>query len=586
LAESAFRFSLRKLIASAQLAALATMVGVATVARAASPEALQFVALSGVPLSADGRAIVAQQFVESPVINNDGQVSFLARTASAATSVWLASSARLRLVAASGDPAPTPGVTFNNFSDLVLPDGAGPTFKATLAGPAVRDDARDSIWLDQSAGVQLAARAGAAAPAVGADLRFTHFETPLAANGDGRVAFFARVHDKEQLGTADGSGLWTAGPSGVAPIARALAAAIPNDAAVAFLPQSFEAPFADDPVINAAGQTIFRGFLGGAGVDDSNLNGLWGYSPAAGLRLLVRGGDAAVGVSGKSFVSFPAAPTINAAGDSALLAFYGTPQNHGHPGDTPGSPGATNNEPLGLGLWMRRASGALEPLFQIGDDASSISGGARVVDIFNPVMNAASRVVLLAAVDGPDVDDANQLGVWSNARSAGGDFALVARQGDQAPGCEPGFVFGSFLIPALNAAGQTAFMASGYRLEHGAVLDSGLGIWGQDRTGAVALVARAGQTIEVAAGDFREIVSLALATGSGGEDGKPRGLNDRGEITFRAVFADGSSGIFVSAALTVPEPTARFAFVLALLYVGFAVRRRFEGHPDARQFRG
>jgi hypothetical protein len=577
LAGWASRLSLCTLLAWGQAAAVSTTVGFAAVAQATSPSALRVIALSGETLSTNGRVIVAQQFVESPIINNDGHVAFLAQSAAAA-SVWLASPAGLRLVAASGEPAPATSVTFESFSDLVLPDGAGPAFKATLVGPSVRADSRDSIWLDRTGGLQLAARAGDAAPAADADLRFTHFETPVAANGDGRVAFFARVHDKEQQGTADGSGLWTAGPGGVASIARADALAIPDDAAITFLPQSFEAPFAHDPVISPAGQTIFRGFLGGAGVDDSNLNGLWSDSPAAGLRLLVRGGDAAVGVEGKSFVSFPAVPTINAAGDSALLAFYGTPQGHGHGGNASSAAAATIDGPLGLGIWLCRASGALEPMFRVGDDAPGVPGGAQFVDVFNPIMNAASRVALLAVVDGPEVNDANQLGVWSNAHSTNGEFALIARQGDQAPGCDPGFVFGAFLTPALNAAGQTAFMANGYRVENGVILDSGLGIWGEDCAGALALVARVGQTIEVAAGDVREIASLALTTGSGGEDGRPRGLNDRGEITFRAVFADGSSGIFVSAALTVPEPPARFALRPALLYVGFATRWRTTRH--------
>jgi hypothetical protein len=169
-------------------------------------------------------------------------------------------------------------------------------------------------------------------------------------------------------------------------------------------------------------------------------------------------------------------------------------------------------------------------------------------------MNAASRVAFLAAVDGEGVDDSNEMGLWSSAMSAEGQLRLIARQGEQAPGREPGFVFGVFLEPALNAAGQTAFMASGYRQLDGMIVDSAFGIWGQDRAGKLRHVASEGQVLEIAPGDHREIASLMFASATGGEDGKPRGFNDAGQVVIRAMFIDGSSGIFVSNALTVPEP--------------------------------
>ncbi len=507
----------------------------------------------------------ADRFLESPVINNRGEVGFLA-AGPTGQSVWATSPAGLRRLAAGGDAAPDTGAAFSHFSDLVLPDRGGAAFKATLAGAAVRDGNRDSIWQHDGAALQLVARAGHAAPGTAADLRFTHFETPLAVSDDAQAAFFARVRDKEQSGTADGSGLWVAGAGGLT--AAAWADAASDDPAIHFLPQSFEAPFADDPVINSAGRAIFRGFIAGVGVDDANLNGLWRYDHAAGLRLLVRGGDEAVGVADARFVSFPSAPTINAAGDSAFLAFYRTGDGgHGNvPGTTPAAPD--------LGLWLRRASGDLQPLVLIGDPAPDINGGAQFVDVFNPVMNAASRIVMLAAIAGPGVDDTGELGVWSSARSADGALELVARQGDQAPGCDAGFVFGTFLEPTVNAAGQAAFMASGYRLDNGAIADDGLGMWGQDRNGLLTLIARTGQSIEVAPGDQREIAALMMAAGGGGEDGRPRSLNDHGQLTFRAVFADGSSGVFLSHALTVPEPAALANLLTAAVGVCPAKRRR------------
>jgi hypothetical protein len=171
-------------------------------------------------------------------------------------------------------------------------------------------------------------------------------------------------------------------------------------------------------------------------------------------------------------------------------------------------------------------------------------------------MNASSRVAFLAAVGGDGIDGSNEVGLWSNAMSPDGGLRLIARNGDEAPGREPGFVFGVFLEPSLNAAGQTAFMATGYRQFEGTVLDSAFGVWGQDRDGRLRLVASVGQLLEIEPGDHREIASLLFASATGGEDGKARGFNDAGQIVLRVTFTDGSSGVFVSNALTVPEPTS------------------------------
>ena len=166
-------------------------------------------------------------------------------------------------------------------------------------------------------------------------------------------------------------------------------------------------------------------------------------------------------------------------------------------------------------------------------------------------------------VAGEGVVASNEIGLWSSGMSLDGLPRLVARQGDEAPGCEPGFVFGAFLDPSLNAAGQAAFMAAGYQLVEGMIADSAFGIWGQDRNGDLRLVARVGQIVEVGPGDYREIASIVFASKTGGEDGRARGLNDLGQVVFRATFPDGSSGVFVSDVLTVPE--ARSGTLLFLL---------------------
>jgi hypothetical protein len=233
------------------------------------------------------------------------------------SNVWSETDAGLRLVARAGEAAPGLSVAFSQFEELTMTDGGIMGFKALLSGPKITVENRESIWLDRHGALTLVARAADEAPDPTKARRFLRFESPVAVNGDGKTAFFARTRDKE-LEVVQDSGFYALSTNGLAPIAAAAGSAISNESGVVFNAQSFEAPFADDPVVNAAGVTVFRGFIEGSGVNETNLNGLWQYDPHSGLRLLLRGGDAAAGTPGATFVSFPSIPTINNKGDTAF----------------------------------------------------------------------------------------------------------------------------------------------------------------------------------------------------------------------------------------------------------------------------
>ena len=125
--------------------------------------------------------------------------------------------------------------------------------------------------------------------------------------------------------------------------------------------------------------------------------------------------------------------------------------------------------------------------------APGIATDAHFIDTFDPVMNTKGRVAILAVVAGEGVDAAHEVGLWTNGMLPDEGLRLIARQGDEAPGSEDGFVFGTFLEPSFNAAGQATFMAAGYRLEDGIHQQHEFGIWGQDRAAVLRLVARVGQ---------------------------------------------------------------------------------------------
>ena len=64
---------------------------------------------------------------------------------------------------------------------------------------------------------------------------------------------------------------------------------------------------------------------------------------------------------------------------------------------------------------------------------------------------------------------------------------------------------------------------------------------------------------------MRTILSLAFVTGSGNDDGRPSAFNDRGQLAFAATFTDGTSGVFVSDLVAIPEPTAALLIVVAVV---------------------
>ena len=72
------------------------------------------------------------------------------------------------------------------------------------------------------------------------------------------------------------------------------------------------------------------------------------------------------------------------------------------------------------------------------------------------------------------------------------------------------------------------------------------GIWATDTSGALQLIARTGDQLEVAPGDFRTISDLDFVAATGNGDGRQSGFNNFGQLVFWASFTDGSQGVFVS----------------------------------------
>lgn len=530
----------------------------------------------------------------------------------------------VRVVALSNQPAPGTDANFRGFEAPAINSNGQVVFAGLLRGPSVIQATGAGVWSDgagwASGALDLVARTGQASPgAAGATLSALS-NSPMIA-GDGRVALHGFMSGGGITGNND-SAIWVRGPAGTTLAAREGGEVSGAGAGVVLagnLPQ---------PSFSASGRLAFRAGLGGAGVNAFNNAGVWS-GPADGLELVARLGDDAAGLggSGPRYGTLPThnsgAPPVNGAG---AIAFAGTLVGPGttlsnnyaiwsggaggvglvaRMGDAaPGlGAGVTHNflkDPAGINdagqtafrgllagvgvtglnnyaVWVS-GPGGLEAVARTGDEAPGV-GGARFARFApQPMITGDGRAVFAGDLVGGGAGPSNDSGLWSIG--AGGEGRLMARAGQAVPG-ESGRVLGSLstLSIAANGLGQLAFLASTSKPGESLAM----GLFGVDAAGQLSLVARVGGMLDVnpdpEVSDLRQIAGLSFASGAldgnqssgtGGEDGRRSGLSDfaGGAVTFRAMFVDGSEGVFVAA---VPGPGAMGVLVVGGVWLS---RRR------------
>jgi hypothetical protein len=504
---------------------------------------LRTVALSNT--TAPGTASTFSEFVGGPVLNDFGHVAFLATILGDGlgpgfdSSIWSeGGGSSLQLVAREGFPAP--GAPFAVFDDFIAANAGRitETFQINnsgdiailgqLSGITVDDRNKSGIWASRDgAGLQLIARTGALAP--GANARFALLGDGPRIDEAGRVAFLAFVSSDGTL-TATDQSIWREGSGGLQLVARSGSDAPMTDA-------TFGAFF--DPQINPNGQTAFWSLLF---VDEVNEpgSGIWAQTPGDGLELVTREGQSAPGTN--AVFATLGGPGFN---NSRQTAFRGslagsqvTPQN-------------------AAGIWSQGGTGSLHLVARSGDNAPGTNSAFAAFE--NPVINARGDTAFVSTLVGIGIAESNDSGIWSEAGGEG--LKLVAREGSNAPGTDAQFANLIFRSPVLNRNGQIAFAAS--LTKDGA--DVGAGIWATDTRGNLNLIARTGEQLDVDNGpavDLRSISSVSFNRPSGNQDGEPSAFNEFGQLAFFARFTDGSSGVFVSSLVAVPEPCA--AYMLAI----------------------
>jgi len=466
-------------------------------------------------------------FLDTPVFNNAGQTAFFARTSgnipgSGNDGIWSEGGGNgLALIARAGNIAPGATESFRSLDSPILNDAGQTAFLGILNNGTDR-----GIWSEGGGnGLALIAREGNTAP--GATETFRDFDSPTF-NNAGQTAF---------LGVLNGSrdvGIWSeGGGSGLALIAREGSMAPGTNINYTGL---------DNLVLNNAGQTAFIGSIGGGNAN----RGIWSEGGGSGLALIALGKNMAPGTT-DNYISI-GNPALNNAGQTAFGA-------------------ALSNDDIsrtGGGIWSDREGSGLALINLAGDAAPGTT--INFMSLGSPLLNNAGQMAFRGRV--ATNSSLTSDGIWSEG---GGDgLALIARGGNIAPGTTENLAH--FRDLTLNNAGQTAFTG---------ILDIGglnrSGIWAEDPSGVLTLIARVGDIIDVDDGpgtDLRTINFLSFSSNTGNGDGRPRGFNDRGQLAFSARFTDGSSGIFISNLVAIPEPSTLLLGMFAFAGLLATQRRR------------
>jgi len=457
----------------------------------------------------------------SLALNNSGQVAFIATlTGGGITNdnnegIWLVDSESLVLVMREGMNAL--GIAGKHFSGISFPtkgpllnDNGQIAFMTSFSPADLTSTTSQGIWVGTAASLSLVARSGASAPGVGSSF-FSRFDD-FRLNGTGQVAFIASLVGG--YATSDtNEGIWAGTPGNVAMIIRKTLATTPTQNSIV----RTDRPAFDGLSINDDGRVMFRAQFpttvtpvtepsGATGVQVSYNHGLF-MKP--GGSLVVKPGDNAHGVFDFKYLNEPG---FNATASYAFAA----------------STSATHDN-ANSGIWIHREGTryrvASENTRPIGTAAGVVFSDLAGVKV---ALNNQDKIAFSAGLGGTGVTDANNIGIWAGA---GGALSLVAREGTSAVGA-PGTNFSFLGGPLLNNVGDVAF---GAILAGGGVVSSNDGgIWAT-RQGLLSIVAREGDSYEVAPGLIRTVIEL-----------KPGlAFNDSGQVAFLARFSDDTIGLVV-----------------------------------------
>ena len=496
--------------------------GVPDECQQAAPTLVRFraVALDGETTPAGG---TYSEFM-SDQCNGASQVVYSFRPLPYGLAVW--DDGEATLIAASGMQAPgTPvGVTWSAdstpFSRLAVSKAGPVAFAAGLHNQQPEND--QGIWCWDGEEVSLVAREGDQLDNVPRGIVWSAFESSGGSHPrispEGVVAFTARVTGPGVTPAFD-TGIWK----------------WQNDVETLLVQEGTPAPGAATtfaafglPQLDATGKLAFHGAAQG------NLDGIW-YGAPGNLQNLVLEGQQAIGYDpGVVFSIIDNRMLVSEDGHVVFRCVASGP-----------GVSNSNNETI----W-RHYGGVTELVAADGAPAPGLTEDSVFVNLLPVAIAPNGKIVISGTFDTPSIlsDDTC---LWVEREDG---FHLVVREGEQAPGADPGHHFAHFNNPdhvAMNSAGEVLFQEelNGLHTVHG--------VWGWAPNRGLFAAACIGSDLVSTDDEFFGTAEAAGISGydTGSTPGPSSTLNDEGDFSVGISYDDGVSpraGFFLG---TFPEAT-------------------------------
>jgi hypothetical protein len=485
-------------------------------------------------------------------LNDLGQVAFIAQTTIGPSGgrtfgIWAGQPGSLASVVRAGMAAPgaAPGATFSDFrSGFDFNNNGHLAIIGTVSGVS---GGGSGIWSNTSGNWELIAQKGDAVTVGTLSTNLSDF-SHISLDDTGRTLFASAV-----TGSPRHQAIWRSDANSFDLIASTRTQAPGTPAGNAFLWRN-----AFYISTNRPGNLALAALLTDQPDGPPNRavgSGIWSDRSGS-LELIVRGGDPfSLGLPGEIYstqiVTSLDPPAFNDLGDIAQRAVLMGP-----------SVTSMNDSALVL----HRPSG-VELIVREGAAAPGTTAGTMFTEFHSLSLNNSGQIAFFGTLNSISTDN---LGLWTGDTD---NFELLVREGAKAPGTPDDVTFfdlHAHLLPALNDSGKLAFTA---RLQGlGVNASNDVGIWGASPNGFLQLIAREGDSIEVAPNDFR-VISALNQLDVISERIMPLEMNSHGQIVFHARFTDGSMGVFLSNALAIPEPASSTLIVWLALFALSRSRR-------------
>lgn len=450
-----------------------------------------------------------------PVINNDGDIAFIAFAAGGMQGIWFEDAGSLIVMRLEGDVAAGTGGLdeFSRFEDLIITRSNSVAFTGETIVSSTMASSEKGYWEHVSGTTNLLIRGGEAAPYLASDATLLSFSGGwfMSYNPSG-VAVVRTRCDRPSPFDPQGNAIITGVAGNWSKIAL-------NGELIPF--SSYEwTRFSNNPYITPNGTSMFE-------YDSEDL-----MSTPTSIIGVYFGGPSFV----EEFTLVPGGGLNDEHGNFNENSIVGCNGLVAVAGDV--------NDPISgitdfdSALWRMGTMGELVA-------SQGMSAPGTPMEPFKTFSTGGLSVAMNANGDmafrhGTTSTD----GIW--AKPLGGTLSAIALEGQAAPGLS-GFTFASDTIgpPMIVNQGQIAFKASA----DGPGGAFATGIWATDSTGNLQLVISTNDTVDPD-GDCstlndESITAINLDDGPGTPQGQSNAFNDEGEMVLQIRYGSGDWGIFV-----------------------------------------